>query len=121
MASSTHSTPTQHGVLCTVGEEGAGTPSLTLKIWSGREGAGAPALPIVAKLFSTKSPPSDAIAAADIHASALEWPNLHVAVALSSGALHIYKFEKGEPGRRMGLPNSRLSMNCRHPRRLGGA
>lgn len=83
-------------MLCTVGEEGAGTPSLTLKIWNGREGSGAPMNPMVARLFANKSPPSDAVAAADIHVSALEWPNLHVAVALSSGALHISRFDKGE-------------------------
>ncbi|KAL6781149.1 VPS11 [Auxenochlorella protothecoides x Auxenochlorella symbiontica] len=99
-----------HDVLCTVGEEGAGTPSLTLKIWNGREGSGAPTNPLVARLFANKSPPSDAVAAADIHVSALEWPNLHVAVALSSGALHISRFDKGKL-RCAGLPCSPLHLS----------
>ena len=89
----------------TLGEEAGedAALSLTLKVWSAGAigGAVTPAPRHSVPLFSggKHAPaPGSHVTAAGLHVSPLEWPSVHVVVAVNGGAVHIAKVDPGKDG-----------------------
>ena len=95
----------QDDTIVTLGEEAGedAALSLTLKVWSAGAigGAVTPAPRHSVPLFSggKHAPaPGSHVTAAGLHVSPLEWPSVHVVVAVTGGAVHIAKVDPGKDG-----------------------
>lgn len=98
----------QNDVLCTLGEEAGDVPGISLKVWTGRGSGEGLSLAAMGTVMGPRALTPEAVAAAAMHVSALEWPAIHVALGTASGALHVAKFDRG------------VGWGCEGPDRTGG-